>query len=180
MANFSFVSSSLTPKNDHGKVGPTRPKNWEDCWEWDNILLRAESAVATNISHGQRISEEFKSVSPLEHSVDDGSLNESTVLELGLVSKPTSVNKNDGILALTLGGKDHVWATDEIPSDANQGHPSPSEIQHPRCQVDHCGANLQNAKDYHRRHKVCELHSKASNALISGIMQRFCQQCSRY
>lgn len=47
------------------------------------------------------------------------------------------------------------------------------------CQVEDCGADLSSAKDYHRRHKVCEMHSKASKALVGGIMQRFCQQCSR-
>ncbi|KAK7337578.1 hypothetical protein VNO77_18160 [Canavalia gladiata] len=48
------------------------------------------------------------------------------------------------------------------------------------CQVEDCGADLSNAKDYHRRHKVCEMHSKASKALVGNAMQRFCQQCSRF
>ncbi|GAB4841819.1 Cysteine desulfurase mitochondrial [Ancistrocladus abbreviatus] len=48
------------------------------------------------------------------------------------------------------------------------------------CQVEDCGADLSNAKDYHRRHKVCEMHSKASKALVGNLMQRFCQQCSRF
>ncbi|KAK7281383.1 hypothetical protein RIF29_09334 [Crotalaria pallida] len=48
------------------------------------------------------------------------------------------------------------------------------------CQVDDCRADLSNAKDYHRRHKVCDVHSKASKALVGNIMQRFCQQCSRF
>ncbi|KAJ9559428.1 hypothetical protein OSB04_014042 [Centaurea solstitialis] len=48
------------------------------------------------------------------------------------------------------------------------------------CQVDDCLTDLSNAKDYHRRHKVCELHSKATKALVSKEMQRFCQQCSRF
>ncbi|XVE73520.1 hypothetical protein DITRI_Ditri11bG0124900 [Diplodiscus trichospermus] len=48
------------------------------------------------------------------------------------------------------------------------------------CQVEDCGADLSSAKDYHRRHKVCEIHSKASKALVGNVMQRFCQQCSRF
>ncbi|XP_010559169.1 PREDICTED: squamosa promoter-binding-like protein 1 [Tarenaya hassleriana] len=48
------------------------------------------------------------------------------------------------------------------------------------CQVENCGADLSKVKDYHRRHKVCEMHSKASSALVGGFMQRFCQQCSRF
>lgn len=47
------------------------------------------------------------------------------------------------------------------------------------CQVEDCRADLTTAKDYHRRHKVCDMHSKATKALVSNTMQRFCQQCSR-
>ncbi|KAH7687642.1 SBP domain-containing protein [Dioscorea alata] len=50
----------------------------------------------------------------------------------------------------------------------------------PRCQVDGCGKGLVEAKAYHRRHKVCELHSKAAVVLVLGSHQRFCQQCSRF
>lgn len=50
----------------------------------------------------------------------------------------------------------------------------------PVCQVQGCRADLSNAKDYHRRHKVCEVHSKAGEALVGNFMQRFCQQCSRF
>lgn len=49
----------------------------------------------------------------------------------------------------------------------------------PRCQVEGCGAVLVNAKDYHRRHKVCEMHAKAPRVVVLGVEQRFCQQCSR-
>jgi hypothetical protein len=50
---------------------------------------------------------------------------------------------------------------------------------YPMCQVDDCHADLTSAKDYHRRHKVCEIHSKTTKALVASQMQRFCQQCSR-
>ncbi|XP_042484007.1 squamosa promoter-binding-like protein 7 [Macadamia integrifolia] len=50
----------------------------------------------------------------------------------------------------------------------------------PRCQVEGCHAVLLNAKDYHRRHKVCEVHSKAPKVVVLGLEQRFCQQCSRF
>ncbi|XP_073002205.1 uncharacterized protein [Typha latifolia] len=49
-----------------------------------------------------------------------------------------------------------------------------------RCQAEGCGAELTHAKNYHRRHKVCEFHSKASIVLVAGLSQRFCQQCSRF
>lgn len=50
----------------------------------------------------------------------------------------------------------------------------------PSCQVDNCNADLSGGKQYHKRHKVCENHSKAHSVLISEMQQRFCQQCSRF
>ncbi|CAK9319219.1 unnamed protein product [Citrullus colocynthis] len=54
----------------------------------------------------------------------------------------------------------------------------PSSV--PRCQVEGCHVALVNAKDYHRRHRVCEMHSKAPKVVVVGLEQRFCQQCSRF
>lgn len=48
------------------------------------------------------------------------------------------------------------------------------------CQVEKCTADLMEAKQYHRRHKVCEVHAKAPAAIVAGVRQRFCQQCSRF
>ncbi|PKA46453.1 Squamosa promoter-binding-like protein 7 [Apostasia shenzhenica] len=50
----------------------------------------------------------------------------------------------------------------------------------PRCQVEGCDKALADAKDYHKRHKVCEMHSKAPRVVVLGAEQRFCQQCSRF
>nr|GME18187.1 squamosa promoter-binding-like protein 8 [Ipomoea batatas] len=50
----------------------------------------------------------------------------------------------------------------------------------PRCQAEGCNADLTHAKHYHRRHKVCEFHSKAATVIAGGLTQRFCQQCSRF
>ncbi|CAA7405566.1 unnamed protein product [Spirodela intermedia] len=50
----------------------------------------------------------------------------------------------------------------------------------PFCQADACAADLVAAKRYHRRHKVCEVHSKAATVVVAGLCQRFCQQCSRF
>ncbi|KAL0421582.1 UNVERIFIED_CONTAM: Teosinte glume architecture 1 [Sesamum latifolium] len=48
------------------------------------------------------------------------------------------------------------------------------------CLVDGCNADLSLCRDYHRRHKVCEIHSKTPKVTIGGREQRFCQQCSRF
>ncbi|KAL4342193.1 hypothetical protein GQ457_08G011760 [Hibiscus cannabinus] len=50
----------------------------------------------------------------------------------------------------------------------------------PRCQVEGCKVDLSDAKAYYSRHKVCGMHSKASNVIVAGLEQRFCQQCSRF
>lgn len=48
------------------------------------------------------------------------------------------------------------------------------------CQVEGCKIDLSSAKDYHRKHKVCEAHSKAPKVVVAGLERRFCQQCSRF
>ncbi|KAA8541063.1 hypothetical protein F0562_025026 [Nyssa sinensis] len=52
--------------------------------------------------------------------------------------------------------------------------------QTPFCQVHGCKKDLSASKDYHKRHKVCEIHSKTAKVIVNGIEQRFCQQCSRF
>ncbi|XP_068638287.1 squamosa promoter-binding-like protein 3 [Aristolochia californica] len=53
-------------------------------------------------------------------------------------------------------------------------------MQSPCCQVEGCSADLCAAKDYHRRHRVCEIHSKCPKVVVAGLERRFCQQCSRF
>ncbi|KAG6396709.1 hypothetical protein SASPL_142865 [Salvia splendens] len=50
----------------------------------------------------------------------------------------------------------------------------------PTCQVFGCNKDLSSSKDYHKRHRVCDLHSKTAVVIVNGIRQRFCQQCSRF
>ncbi|XP_019053921.1 PREDICTED: squamosa promoter-binding-like protein 6 isoform X2 [Nelumbo nucifera] len=52
--------------------------------------------------------------------------------------------------------------------------------QTPFCQVHGCEMDLSSSKDYHKRHKVCEAHSKTAKVIVNGVEQRFCQQCSRF
>ncbi|XP_068336925.1 squamosa promoter-binding-like protein 13A [Pyrus communis] len=48
------------------------------------------------------------------------------------------------------------------------------------CLVDGCRADLSRCREYHRRHRVCDLHSKAPVVVVRGEQKRFCQQCSRF
>ncbi|OVA17468.1 Transcription factor [Macleaya cordata] len=55
-----------------------------------------------------------------------------------------------------------------------------NETQTVSCLVDGCDSDLSKCRDYHRRHKVCEVHSKTPKVMVGGQEQRFCQQCSRF
>ncbi|XP_071691334.1 squamosa promoter-binding-like protein 3 [Rutidosis leptorrhynchoides] len=48
------------------------------------------------------------------------------------------------------------------------------------CQAEKCTSDLGEAKQYHRRHRVCEFHARAQAVVVAGVHQRFCQQCSRF
>ncbi|PRW60923.1 squamosa promoter binding [Chlorella sorokiniana] len=48
------------------------------------------------------------------------------------------------------------------------------------CQVEGCGAALDNLREYHQRYKVCEEHLKMPFIIKDGQQLRFCQQCGRF
>ncbi|GER31462.1 squamosa promoter-binding protein [Striga asiatica] len=88
-----------------------------------------------------------------------------------------------GSLNLKLGGQVCPVMEGKLPDDDTllQGKSSKKpKVVGAVCQVEDCKADLSSAKDYHRRHKVCDVHSKATCALVGNVMQRFCQQCSRF
>ncbi|RZS06423.1 hypothetical protein BHM03_00037075 [Ensete ventricosum] len=57
---------------------------------------------------------------------------------------------------------------------------SQQNMQSSHCQVEGCNVDLSAAKDYHRKHRVCESHSKSPKVIVAGQTCRFCQQCSRF
>ena len=64
-------------------------------------------------------------------------------------------------------------------SGGSGGSGAGQQQQCPSCAVDGCSADLSRCRDYHRRHKVCEAHSKTPVVTVAGREMRFCQQCSR-
>ena len=97
-----------------------------------------------------------------------------------------SGSSNDNMIGLELGKRTYFEAPGGSGSANAQGpnqtlpkRPRASG-QIPKCQVEGCKADLSAAKEYHRRHKVCTIHSKATQVIVGGQEQRFCQQCSRY
>ncbi|KAE8715240.1 Squamosa promoter-binding-like protein 8 [Hibiscus syriacus] len=86
-------------------------------------------------------------------------------------------------IGLNLGGRTYFSSAEDdfVNRLYRRSRPGdPSSTNSPRCQAEGCNADLSNAKHYHRRHKVCEFHSKASTVIAAGLTQRFCQQCSRF
>ncbi|KAI5647418.1 hypothetical protein M9H77_33423 [Catharanthus roseus] len=90
---------------------------------------------------------------------------------------------NSGRIGLNLGGRTYFSSSeDDFVSRLYRRSrvAEPGSLNSPRCQAEGCNADLTNAKHYHRRHKVCEFHSKAATVIAAGLTQRFCQQCSRF
>lgn len=108
--------------------------------------------------------------------------NGSPTPQISSMNGDDSVDEDAGNLSLKLCPGSFSYLEDVGNSSRNpkRYRSSSPGSQFPSCQVDNCHADLKHAKDYHRRHKVCEMHSKASQSLVHGIMQRFCQQCSRF
>mmetsp|Transcript_40342 Transcript_40342/g.114202 ORF Transcript_40342/g.114202 Transcript_40342/m.114202 type:complete len:463 (-) Transcript_40342:309-1697(-) len=48
------------------------------------------------------------------------------------------------------------------------------------CIVEACGKLLSPDRPAHRRCKVCGEHQRVLSAVVKGVVQRFCQQCSRF
>ncbi|XP_043719979.1 squamosa promoter-binding-like protein 8 [Telopea speciosissima] len=87
-----------------------------------------------------------------------------------------------GRIGLNLGHRTYFSSRDTAVIDRLFRRPRGFYQTHqvPRCQAEGCRSDLSNAKHYHRRHKVCEFHSKAIKVVAGGLEQRFCQQCSRF
>ncbi|XP_054775846.1 squamosa promoter-binding-like protein 6 [Prosopis cineraria] len=102
---------------------------------------------------------------------------ESQPMFLG--SRAESKSPNSSLVDLKLG---RIADCKDASSDkiASRARSSGSSTQTPFCIVYGCNMDLSSSKEYHKRHKVCEAHSKTAKVIVNGIEQRFCQQCSRF
>ncbi|KAM0010328.1 putative transcription factor SBP family [Helianthus debilis subsp. tardiflorus] len=93
-------------------------------------------------------------------------------------------NNNNNRIGLNLGGRTYFSSAEDEMVNRLYCRSRPvdmvAHVNSPKCQAEGCSADLTHAKHYHRRHKVCEFHSKASTVVAAGLTQRFCQQCSRF
>lgn len=110
------------------------------------------------------------------------------ILKRGMYSASAEGGSPDftsGRLGLNLGGRTYFSANDNnmlarFHVTGKRFRPNSPSLHVPLCQAEGCTSDLSMAKHYHRRHKVCEYHSKAATVIITGNTQRFCQQCSRF
>ncbi|KAL9385151.1 hypothetical protein Peur_022161 [Populus x canadensis] len=184
-----------TPPSDMRTVGK-RGLEWDlNDWKWDGDLFIASPlnpVPSTGISrqfssHGVgtgilATGNSSKSSSSCSDEVNLGAEKGKRELEkrrrVVVIDDDNLNDQETGGLSLKLGGERDAgnWEGSIGKKTKLVG----SGLSRAVCQVEDCGVDLSNAKDYHRRHKVCEMHSKASKALVGNAMQRFCQQCSRF
>ncbi|KAJ0092906.1 hypothetical protein Patl1_24750 [Pistacia atlantica] len=163
-------------------------------WKWDGDLFTASplnpvpsdcrsrqlSPVGPEVPANVGLSNSSSSCSE-----DNNVLNEKANRELekrrrAVVVEDEELNNNGtGSLNLKLGGQVYPIMDGEVKSGKKTKIVG-TTLNRAVCQVEDCKADLSSAKDYHRRHKVCDVHSKATQALVGNVMQRFCQQCSRF
>lgn len=188
---YGMGSSDLRP------VGK-RAVEWDlNDWKWDGDLFIASPLTPVPADSVGRQFFPLGSGIPMVGGSSNSSSSCSDEVNLGIdkrkkegdrkrrviVVEDDSLNEEAGSLSLKLGGHDSPIADREIASwegtNGKKTRLAGGTSNRAVCQVEDCGADLSTAKDYHRRHKVCEMHSKASRALVGNVMQRFCQQCSR-
>ncbi|CAH8327117.1 unnamed protein product [Eruca vesicaria subsp. sativa] len=95
-----------------------------------------------------------------------------------VASSSSCVEENQSFKLMSFMDYGNHDVTSSLP--AKKTRASNSCSQSPLCQVYGCNMDLSFSKEYHKRHRVCEAHSKTSVVIVSGIEQRFCQQCSRF
>ncbi|KAL1556775.1 squamosa promoter-binding-like protein 12 isoform X1 [Salvia divinorum] len=114
----------------------------------------------------------------------------------GTSSAPNaSVSSAEALLGLKLGKRTYFENTGgggTVKSTSFTAMPAPATATTPKktksssqnapisCQVEGCNIDLSLAKEYHRKHKVCDSHSKCPRVIVGGRERRFCQQCSRF
>ncbi|XP_008789607.2 squamosa promoter-binding-like protein 12 [Phoenix dactylifera] len=148
------------------------------------------ASIDSSSKTGVKISEfNFEAVNKDSMRVPDGGLSAAVV---------TAARSQEALIGLKLGKRTYF---EDVCAGSNFNNPPSSSssvsvvlpaslVKKPRvtqqtvqstcCQVEGCNVDLSGAKDYHRKHRVCETHSKSPRVIVAGQERRFCQQCSRF
>lgn len=132
----------------------------------------------------------------LENSLDNANCDSGKSVEFGTRFSSSAIKTNDEKLAPTglkienlaapreLKGnsvpvENSVLSSRGASASAKRTRITNLQSQIPVCIVHGCNKDLSSSKEYHKRHRVCDIHSKTAVVIVNGIHQRFCQQCSR-
>ncbi|MED6223013.1 hypothetical protein PIB30_069918 [Stylosanthes scabra] len=131
-------------------------------WDWKEFAWDP-SGLELDLSHKNSNSEEASSVDLCLGS-------QASDLENPLVSGDTNKANTEESLQRTVSSS----------SSSSKRSRLQNGSQNMSCLVDGCSSDLSDCREYHRRHRVCEKHSKTPVVSVGGKQQRFCQQCSRF
>ncbi|RLM61447.1 teosinte glume architecture 1 [Panicum miliaceum] len=146
----------------------------------------AAGAAGTSGGHGNAAASAYRPPGALECSVDLklGGLGECELGAAPARRQPAAAAGKapapaaSGAVAAAGPSSPGPGAPAKRPRPAGGG--GQQQQQCPSCAVEGCTADLSKCRDYHRRHKVCEAHSKTPVVVVAGREMRFCQQCSRF
>ncbi|XP_015883292.2 squamosa promoter-binding-like protein 6 [Ziziphus jujuba] len=141
-------------------------------------VLSSKVGVGKNVNHTMTntFSGEEESSSKLSSSILDSNSKDSSLIDLKL----GRITDHRDIHTSKFSKGAPVLSSLESSTPPKRMRISGLHSQTAFCQVYGCNKDLSSSKDYHKRHKVCELHSKTAKVIVNGIEQRFCQQCSRF
>ncbi|KAL0710437.1 hypothetical protein Bca4012_017415 [Brassica carinata] len=89
---------------------------------------------------------------------------------IGNSSSSSSFGKTEQVISLS---KLKESAVEDPRSSSGSSKRTRGNSQIPVCLVDGCDSDFSNCREYHKRHKVCDVHSKTPVVTISGHKQRF-------
>lgn len=118
---------------------------------------------------------EEESTSKVSSSVVDSGTRDSSLIDLKLGRFPEHRESHNSEFSKGT----PIVSSSESSTPPKRARGGGSIPQTAYCQVHGCNKDLSSSKDYHKRHKVCDVHSKTPKVIVNGIEQRFCQQCSR-
>ncbi|TYG76467.1 hypothetical protein ES288_D03G127400v1 [Gossypium darwinii] len=134
---------------------------------------RTENPILATLN---TLSVDDESSSMLSSSVVDSNSRDSLLIDLKLGRFPDYIDGQSS--SLSIG--DPILSSCESSTPPKRVRAAGANSHTAYCQVYGCNKDLTSSKDYHKRHKVCEAHSKTEKVIVNGIEQRFCQQCSRF
>ncbi|XP_073302998.1 squamosa promoter-binding-like protein 3 [Primulina huaijiensis] len=167
------VSSASGSDGDHGSsakssISASVDSSTKDGMQTPNFRFMSSGNFGKKMDmNGIEISGTSSPLNALEEPLIDLKLGKRTYFE------------NSGNMGNTKMASFFVMPTSSS-STPKKTKSSGQNIPMPRCQVEDCNLDLSMAKEYHRKHRVCDSHSKCPKVIVGGVERRFCQQCSRF